>query len=94
MTPDARALVDVNVVDGFGLANALCSCPRVDVVDGFGLANALMAPAASVRSTAASPLLAFLRGVPSVGSSLGVPPAISGSLTPTILADRGGIATS
>jgi hypothetical protein len=35
-----------------------------------------------------------LRGGPSAGSSLGVPPAISGSLTPTILADRGGIATS
>ncbi len=50
----------------------------------------LMAATAFVRSTAASPLLALLRGVPSAGSSLGVPPAISGSLTPSIQAARGG----
>ena len=53
----------------------------------------LMAATAFVRSTAASPLLAFLRGVPSAGSSLGVLPAISGSLTPSIQAARGGVAT-
>jgi hypothetical protein len=44
----------------------------------------LMAATAFVQSTAASPLLAFLRGVQSAGSSLGVLPAISGSLTPPI----------
>jgi hypothetical protein len=51
----------------------------------------LMAVAAAVQSTAASPLLVFLRGVPSAGSSLGVPPAISGLLTPPILTARGGL---
>jgi len=53
----------------------------------------LMAATAFVRSTAASLLLAFLRGVPSAGSSLGVLPAISGLLTPSIQAARGGVAT-
>ena len=53
----------------------------------------LMAAAAFVRSTAASPPLAFLRGVSSTGFSLGVPPGISGLLTPLSLAARGGGST-
>ena len=51
----------------------------------------LMAATAFVQSTAASPLLAFLRGVQSAGSSLGVMPAISGSLTLSIQAAWGGL---
>ena len=50
----------------------------------------LMVAAAFVRSTAASPPLAFLRGVLSARFYLRVPPAISGSLTPSSLAAWGG----
>jgi len=42
-TPDARALVDVDVVDGFGLANALDGPGRLRAVDGCLSAPCLLA---------------------------------------------------
>jgi hypothetical protein len=60
---------------------------------GLGLTSALDGRgrlcAVNVRLSASPPLV-FLRGVSSTGFSLGVPPAISGSLTPSSLAAWGG----
>ncbi len=104
--PAARSLVVVDVGrvgDGRGSGGTAAPAARDFVVvdacvvrllfEGLGLTSALdgrgRLRAVDVRLSA-SPPLAFLRGVSSAGFSLGVPPAISGLLTPSSLAAWGG----